>query len=369
MADKENAVRLTRAAKKRALEERPPPQPTRASKRRSGADKRVVLGEIPSVSNLAAAAPPPQPSDPKPRQTRKRSVRKLTVDVTPPPHSDDDYDPQMCPADAEDIYKFLLSMEVEPKRRPLSDYIEAVQNDVTENMRAILVDWLVEVAEEYRLVSETLYLTISYIDRFLSKHAVHRQKLQLLGVSSMLIASKYEEISPPHVEDFCYITDNTYTKDEVVKMESDVLNLLKFEMSNPTVKNFLWRFIRASQEDHKNPSLQLEFLGNYLAEISLLDYGCLRFLPSIVAASVVFLARFTINPKVHPWSSVLQRCTGYQPSDLKDCVHAIHDLQLHRKWSSLVAIKDKYSKHLFKCVATLSSPSEIPPLYFEDVRI
>jgi cyclin A len=75
---------------------------------------------------------------------------------------------------------------VDPKRRPLGDY---VQKDINPNMRGILVDWLVEVAEEYKLVSDTLYLSISYIDRFLSFKVLNRQKLQLLGVSAMLIAS------------------------------------------------------------------------------------------------------------------------------------------------------------------------------------
>jgi cyclin A len=79
--------------------------------------------------------------------------------------------------------------QVDPKRRPLPDYIEKVQKDVSPNMRGILVDWLVEVAEEYKIVSDTLYLTVSYIDRFLSFNVLNRQRLQLLGVSAMLIAS------------------------------------------------------------------------------------------------------------------------------------------------------------------------------------
>lgn len=78
---------------------------------------------------------------------------------------------------------------MDPKRRPLPDYIERVQKDVNSNMRGILVDWLVEVAEEYKLVSDTLYLTISYVDRYLSLNSLHRHKLQLLGVSAMLVAS------------------------------------------------------------------------------------------------------------------------------------------------------------------------------------
>lgn len=78
---------------------------------------------------------------------------------------------------------------MEAKRRPMADYLEKVQKDVTANMRGILVDWLVEVAEEYKLLSDALYLTVSYVDRFLSLNAINRQRLQLLGVTSMLIAS------------------------------------------------------------------------------------------------------------------------------------------------------------------------------------
>ena len=80
----------------------------------------------------------------------------------------------------------LIQMEV--KRIPLANYIDKVQKDVTVNMRGVLIDWLVEVSEEYNLLPESLYLTISYIDRYLSLNVLNRQRLQLLGVSSMLIA-------------------------------------------------------------------------------------------------------------------------------------------------------------------------------------
>lgn len=80
-------------------------------------------------------------------------------------------------------------VQIDEKRRPLPDYLEKVQKDVSATMRGILVDWLVEVSEEYKLLSDTLYLTVSYLDRFLSTNVITRQKLQLLGVSSMLIAA------------------------------------------------------------------------------------------------------------------------------------------------------------------------------------
>ncbi|KAJ0668516.1 putative cyclin domain-containing protein [Helianthus annuus] len=155
----------------------------------------------------------------------------------------------MCEAYVSDIYEYLHNMEVH--RRPIADYIEKVQKDVGINMRGVLIDWLVEVTEEYKLLSHTLYLIVSYIDRFLSTKVLNRKRLQLLGVSSMLIAA---------------------------------------------------RITIVAQEDYELSSyMQLEFLGYYLAELSLLEYGCLKFLPSMVAASVIFLPRFTLKPRAHPW--------------------------------------------------------------------
>ncbi|OVA15930.1 Cyclin [Macleaya cordata] len=357
--EQENNVRITRAAKKRAAAALGSDQ----SIQLPATKKRVVLGELTNLTNVGANSRLDLGGPQKPKNRLKKKEKK-TVEIEAKLD-----DPQMCAPYASDIYDYLHSMELENKRRPMPDYIEKIQKDITTNMRGILVDWLVEVAEEYKLVSDTLYMTVSYIDRFLSSNALIRQRLQLLGVSCMLIASKYEEISPPHVEDFCYITDNTYSKEEVVKMETNILKILNFEMGSPTTKTFLRRFTRVAQENCKSPSLQLEFLGCYLAELSLLDYACIRFLPSMIAASVIFLTKFTIQPNMHPWNTTLQQCSGYKPSDLKDCVLAIHEIQLSKKWGSLVAVRDKYRQHKFKCVATLTSPLEIPLAYFEDDKV
>lgn len=74
------------------------------------------------------------------------------------------------------------------KTRPKAGYMKK-QPDITISMRAILVDWLVEVGEEYKLQNETLYLAVNYIDRFLSSMSVLRGKLQLVGTAAMLLAS------------------------------------------------------------------------------------------------------------------------------------------------------------------------------------
>ncbi|KAL7606439.1 hypothetical protein Lser_V15G19030 [Lactuca serriola] len=367
MADQE-IKRVTRMAKKRAME-------AIESQLQPAKKNRVVLGEL--SNNAVVSENETTISDLvkiQKRKCRSKKVKKTvkavleTQDLGFEKIDEKFSDPQMCEPYVSDIYEYLHNMEIEAKRRPTPEYIEKVQKDVSVNMRAILVDWLVEVAEEYKLLSDTLYLTISYIDKFLSTTTLNRQRLQLLGVSSMLIAAKYEEITPPHTEDFCYITDNTYTKQEVVKMEADVLKALNFEMGNPTVKSFLRRFAMCSQEVHEKPNLQMEFLGYYLAELSLLEYSCLKFLPSMVAASVAFLSRFTLKPRSHPWNPSLEQLSGYKASDLKECVQILHDLQSSKKAGNLLAVREKYKQHKFKCVSKLSSPSAIPDSYFEDVR-
>ncbi|CAN0892269.1 CYCA1-1, partial [Linum grandiflorum] len=271
-------------------------------------------------------------------------------------------DPQLCATNACDIYKHLRASET--KKRPASDFMERTQKDINASMRAILIDWLVEVAEEYRLVPDTLYLTVNYIDRYLSGNVIDRQKLQLLGVACMMIAAKYEEICAPQVEEFCYITDNTYFKDELLEMESAVLDYLKFEMTAPTAKCFLRRFIRAAQGLDEVPSMQLECLANYISELSLLEYNMLRYAPSIVAASSIFLAKFILFPSKKPWNSTLQHYTLYQPNDLLNCVRDLQRLCCSSNNPTLPAISEKYSTHKYKCVAKKFCPPHIPEQYF-----
>ncbi|XP_010932850.1 cyclin-A2-1 [Elaeis guineensis] len=263
--------------------------------------------------------------------------------------------PQMCSIYAEDIYTNLRSAEL--IRRPCFNFMETMQRDTTQSMRGILIDWLVEVSEEYRLVPDTLYLTVYIIDYFLSHNYIERQRLQLLGITCMLIASKYEEICAPRVEELCFITDNTYTKAEVLKMESQVLNYLGFQLSVPTIKTFLRRFLRAAQATYKVPSLALGYLANYLAELTLIEYSFLKYFPSAIAASAVFLARWTLDQSDHPWNPTLEHYTLYKASDLKATVLALQKLQMNSKNCPLNAIHEKYSLQKFEGVAALMSPT------------
>ncbi|KAL7156889.1 hypothetical protein ABFS83_02G039700 [Erythranthe nasuta] len=326
---------------------------------------RVVLGDLTNTSSNLLSRNPGQGKTrkikPDPDPKKRENELNLELVVSPGP----DEKPPQKSGYASSIFRHLHSLEVDAKRRPLSNYIERIQNDITPVMRSILVDWLVEVSQEYKLLSDTLFLTVNCIDLYLTAHKITRKNLQLLGVASMLVASKYEEISPPRVEDFCYITDNTYMKEEVVNMEKDVLKFLDFQMGSPTTKTFLRIFTTAAQDKPVFSNVRFDYFCCCLAELSLVDYDCVRHLPSKIAASVVFLARLTIDPYFHPWTLDLQQHTGYKPYELKDCVLRLQNLLL-RSETSAKAVRQKYMDHKFKCVASLSPPGEIPAFLFEE---
>ncbi|KAG0520908.1 hypothetical protein BDA96_08G115300 [Sorghum bicolor] len=270
-------------------------------------------------------------------------------------------DPQMCVTYVAEIYRNLMASEL--IRRPRSNYMETLQQDITASMRGVLIDWLVEVSEEYKLVADTLYLAVHLIDQFLSQNCIQTRKLQLLGITSMLIASKYEEYSAPSAEEFCNITDSTYAKAEVLELEQHVLNDVGFHLSVPTTNTFLRRFLRAAQASCIAPLVPLTYLANYLAELTLISYGFLKFLPSVVAASSVFLAKWTLDQSDHPWNPTLEHYTSYKSSNLRSCVRALQELQHNTSNCPLNAIREKYGQQKFECVANLRSPELLQSLF------
>jgi G2/mitotic-specific cyclin-B, other len=165
------------------------------------------------------------------------------------------------------------------------------QEEINAMMRAILIDWLIEVHMKFKLVPETLYLCINIIDRYCSVVEVKRQKLQLVGVTALLLACKYEEIYPPEVRDCVYITDRAYTRQEVLDMEQSILVALKHRLSAPTAYSFLTRFLHIV-----NASDIMKAAANYYLERTLQEYEFLEFRPSLVACSAVCLA--FKNPQV-----------------------------------------------------------------------
>lgn len=248
-----------------------------------------------------------------------------------------------------DIYNYLKA--VEPSSRPSRDYMNR-QTDVSTSMRNILVDWLVEVGEEYKLQRETLFLAISYIDRFLGLVGVHRPKLQLVGAASMFIAAKYEEIYPPDVAEFVYITDDTYTRSQVLKMESVILKLLNFKVAVPTINWFCERFLDLVKMTDK-----AKYLTYFLTELSLIEVEeFLDFRPSMIAASAVVLSRSTLRIS-DPWPLNVEQYSGYSLTDLKDCIQCLFRLYARKSTMPQQAVIEKYKQDRFQNVALVEPPA------------
>jgi len=266
--------------------------------------------------------------------------------VPPLPQDGETVDIFTLPEYKEDIYRYLRSTE--SKFLPKWNYMSK-QPDITHSMRAILVDWLVEVAEEYKLQTETLYLAVSYIDRFLSYMSVQRAKLQLVGTACMFIAAKYEEIYPPDVGEFVYITDDTYNKRQVLRMEHLVLKVLNFDLSVPSSHLFVNKIAAMGACDER-----IQHLAMYLNELSLMAGD--KFLvhqPSLVAASSVALARHTLGQEA--WPQSLAQESGYTVDQLQDCMLGLHACHSAAEGSQQQAIREKYRGSKYLAVA------EIPP--------
>lgn len=200
----------------------------------------------------------------------------------------EDYDDPLTAAEyVGEIFEYLKVLEEATMPNP--DYM-AHQDHLEWHLRGVLVDWLIEVHARFHLLPETMFLAINIIDRFLSVRVVELEKLQLVGITAMFIASKYEEVLSPHVSNFRHVADDGFTEAEILKAERFVLQSLNYDLSYPNPMNFLRRISKADKYD-----IQTRTLGKYLLEISLLDHRFMEYHPSHIAAASMYLARLILE--------------------------------------------------------------------------
>jgi len=219
---------------------------------------------------------------------------------------------------------------------PRVNYMES-QQDINGKMRAILVDWLVEVHMKYRLRSETLFLAVNLIDRYLSVLPVLRRRLQLLGVVAMFVASKFEEIDPPRATDFVYITDNTYSKDELLQMECNMLSTLEFQVVVPTAAHFLNPFIKANGCENPRHAEVIK----YIVELALIDLRMIRYKPSHLVASAVLLSNELFGRSM-PWPESMVQISRHTDAELRGCCEEMRQLVRQANGQQLQAVRKKY---------------------------
>jgi len=258
---------------------------------------------------------------------------------------EDKENPQLCAEYAPVMYAYLR--KVEEGLVIKKDFL--IGSHINGKMRAVLVDWLIEVHSQFKLLQETLYITIYIIDRYLQQEGVHvkRNKLQLVGVTAMFLASKVEEMYAPEINDFVYITDNAYTAGEIRQMELKLLAALKFNFSRPLPLHFLRRNSKAGDVD-----VLQHTVAKYLVELTLLEYDMAHYPPSAVAAAALFLSLRLLEPDstlTSVWTATLQHYSTYTGRDLMAIVTKLAQALVRAKENKLQAVRCKYhSKKLMK---------------------
>ncbi|KAH3151314.1 hypothetical protein KXW80_009180 [Aspergillus fumigatus] len=248
-------------------------------------------------------------------------VAKKPEDVVDDLDTEDLDDPLMAAEYVVEIFDYLRDLELETLPNP--HYIDH-QPDLEWKMRGILVDWL----------------TVNIIDRFLSAEVVALDRLQLVGVAAMFIASKYEEVLSPHVANFSHVADETFTDKEILDAERHILATLEYNMSYPNPMNFLRRISKADNYD-----IQTRTLGKYLMEISLLDHRFMCYPQSHVAAAAMYLARLILERGA--WDATLAHYAGYTEEEIDPVFRLMIDY-LHRPVCHEAFFKKYASKKFLK---------------------
>jgi len=250
-----------------------------------------------------------------------------------------------------DILNYWLAYE--KRSRPKRMYMSK-QPEITHRMRTILVDWIVEVGMEYDMHGETIFLAVSCVDRFLSKMSVARNKLQLIGTAALFISSKYEEIQPPEIGDFVYITDETYTKQQVLQMELIMLNILSYDLMAPTAYDFVRTFSSLLRLDS-----QTICLGMYLTELAMMDgERYLHYLPSVVATAAISLARYTFQGMF--WDEKITILTTLSLRDVQHCAQHLFNSFYDAPTLDQTAIYDKYKAVRYCSISQTILPVRLP---------
>ena len=231
----------------------------------------------------------------------------------------------------------------------LSNYMSLIQTDINEKMRIILINWLIEVHFKFHLLNETLFISINIIDRYLSQKNINRKYLQLLGITSLFIASKYEEIYAPSAKDLIFMTDNAYKIEEMIKMENEILRVLKFELTFPTSLRFLELYGDFLNLDEINL-----FRCYYLNEVSLICYNLCGYCPSLIACACLYI-NLKSNIMVFKGynEEELFKITGYKKAEISNCLKILINalVKMDEPNNKFISIKKKYALDKYKKVS------------------
>lgn len=247
---------------------------------------------------------------------------------------------------------FIYDRERELKFRNRKYFDDEIHGrKISAQDRARLIDWLVHLQDTFGLYHESLYMAVKLADQYLMQKTVPRAQLQLLYMTSILIAVKFDERLPPiDISDLLTQSYNAFTSEQVFKFELDMLTTLDFDIRYPLSYGFLRRFARCTGSDQKTLTL-----ARYILESSLLDDEMIDVLESRVAAASLLLA-FRMLHSNKDWDDTAEFYTGYKQEDLNSVTKRLNIVISRPLDKRISKIRKKYSHEVHQCVA------RIPPL-------
>jgi G2/mitotic-specific cyclin 3/4 len=260
---------------------------------------------------------------------------------TPEDIEDEQWDTSMVAEYGDEIFSYMREMEI--RMAPNAHYME-LQTEIQWSMRSVLMDWVIQVHQRFNLLPETLFLTVNYIDRFLSCKVVSLGKLQLVGATAIFVAAKYEEVQCPTISEIIYMVDGGYSAEELLKAERFMLSMLQFELGWPGPMSFLRRISKADDYD-----LETRTLAKYFLEVTIMDERFVGCTPSFLAAGAHCMARLMLRKG--DWTPAHVFYSNYTYSQLKQLLASIvqccEEPQKHH-----AAVFEKYMDKRYKRAST-----------------
>ena len=210
------------------------------------------------------------------------------------------------------------------------------KSDINKRMRAILIDWLIDVQVKYKLLPQTMYITVNLIDRYLSKVNVNTNILQLVGITALFIACKYEEKNYPNAKEFAHLADGAYDKSDLLNFELKMLSELNFEITYSVQWTLFVIYKIKLDLDNKT-----FFFAWFLMELCLIDYDILNFKVNEIVASTILIAAKSTGVYKSNW---FKDKIGIDENNLQECCEEIYNFYYYNANHNLQAARSKFSK-------------------------
>ncbi|KAK3934244.1 cyclin-like protein [Diplogelasinospora grovesii] len=273
-------------------------------------------------------------------QTELEIAKRVVEATTTAEQIEEEWDTSLMAEYSDEIFNYMR--ELETTLAPHPHYMD-IQTVVSWSMRSVLMDWLIQVHNRFGLLPETLFLTVNYIDRFLSVKVVPLSKLKLVGTTALFIAAKYEERNCLSIQTIVNIGNGSLTIEEILKAERFMLSMLDFELGWPGPMSFLRRISKADYYE-----IETRTLAKYFLEVTIMDERFVGSPPSYIAAGAYCLARMMLRKG--DWTAAHTHYAGYTLSQIQPLMSLIFDCcsdqMMHHR-----AVYDKYQGSQFKHAA------------------